>query len=113
MTDHTLTEMAIDIIAASKTPGKAPASIPEQRGWLELKDSISNYDFEIPHGLDGQLIAGGCHCRYYAWEFSAHVWFEDEQFYAHINRNREHVDTLHAASLRELMTACCDKYGYE
>lgn len=87
--------------------------VAEQRGWNELPRDISNFDHEIPEGLEDELKAGGCWCGYAAWNFHAKVWFEDGKFKAHINRYHSHAATLEADSLKELMTVCSDEYGYD
>ncbi len=84
---------------------------PERLCFSEL--GMSNFDHVIDEGLEEQLRAGEHCAQHSAWDFCGYVWFEDGQFYEEVWRFHQHVATLSADDLRELMEAVNDEYGPE
>jgi hypothetical protein len=89
------------------------ASPPQDRRWELLDDGPSNFDHQVPDGLEDQLKSGEFYCDYPAWDFHANVWYENGQFHAYCRRYHRHVGTYSADTIRELMKICSDSHGYD
>jgi hypothetical protein len=108
---YTYPSLIADIARASGDRTPSPPSPPEELGWLELDDGLSNFDREIPSGLEDRLRAGECFCGYCGYDFYAHVWFAGGSFTAYVKQYRRHVATIAAPTLGDLMKAVSDQFG--
>lgn len=80
-----------------------------------IDQDISNFDHEIPEGLEEKLKSGDFYCDYPAWNFHGTVFYNQEKklFQCEVMQYQSHVDTIVAPSLKEIMKLASDKYGYE
>lgn len=76
----------------------------------QSKWSMSNFDHVIERGMETDL-RNGLRSHHAAWEFYAYVWFEGEQFHSQVMRYCEHVATMSAPTLDELMRITNAEYG--
>lgn len=74
-------------------------------------ESYSNFDHTEPQGYEDKMRAGRFFCLHPAWEHHGTMWFEDGEFHEEVWRHGAHIDTLSAASLRELFDAVNEKWG--
>jgi hypothetical protein len=88
-----------------------PQSAPPDAATLDLK--MSNFDHVIDSGLAERLQGGNFIADYFAWNFKGVVWFQDSQFHCEIWRYRQHVDTIHANSLQDIMDIASTQYGQQ
>lgn len=77
--------------------------------------AMSNFDHSIADGFEELLRARpnevyGLHA---GWEFNGRVWFDGENFAEQPWRYRVPQEPIKAPTLRELMTAVNDKWGWE
>jgi len=75
--------------------------------------SMSNCDHTIDNGMEDVLRSQPVAGSHFAWDFCGTVWFDGENFVEEVFRFHVPVEILKAPSLRELMTAVNDKYGYK
>jgi len=108
---YNLSRIFTDIVAAATDSRRAPESSPEARGWEDLGDRMSNFDHAVDDGTEELLRQGECYCGYAGWDFHGRVWFEAGLFRCHVNRYREHVATISAETLADIMRQCSDRYG--
>lgn len=75
---------------------------------------MSNFDYTIDEGLEEALRSDtdvfGTHA---AWNFHGKVYFSEGQFHEEVWVYGEHVATISAPSLSELMKEVCEEYGYD
>jgi hypothetical protein len=86
-------------------------NIPED--YIELSTEVaSNFDHTYDKEVAERLQEGGFYAGYPAWDWYGSVWFEDGQFHCRVKRYREHIGTVSADSMEELMKETSDKYGW-
>jgi len=73
---------------------------------------ISNFDHEIEPGTEEQLKSEKVYCGYAGWNFYGTVWF-DKCFKCKVKQYQQHVDTLSAGTLKELVEIVSNKYGWD
>lgn len=112
---YTLGSLIEDIVKADIDPTPVLPSPPEAGGWKFSSCCMSNFNRSITPGTEDALRAGKVYCYYYAYNFHAAVWWDAAagHFLAYVRQHREHVDTIEADNLRELMTKCSDRYGHD
>lgn len=81
----------------------------------ELSFGMSNFDGAIADGLATALQAEPAQVfgRHAGWSFNGKVYFADGQFHEAVWCYGSLQGTISAPTLRELMIAVCDVYGYE
>jgi len=82
----------------------------------ELDDSVmSNFDHTIDENIARELQKTEAFARYPGWDFNGQVWWDrkGKQWCCGVRVYKEHIDTVYAPDLEELMTAVSDKYGWE
>lgn len=84
----------------------------EQSARYGAELGMSNFDGSIDEGLDEYLRGGARDARHYAWDFNGELRFEGGLYYEDVYRYGNLIGTVSAASLRELMTAVNDQYGW-
>ena len=105
--------MLLDIMHGMADPTLGDVPPPVEHAWVQLEANISNFDHLVPEGLEDSLRHDLCYCEYMAMDFYAVVWLEEDKFVAFVMQYRKHVETIKADSLKEIMSRCSDKYGYE
>lgn len=86
---------------------------PPENYYRIFEDVMSNFDGEIDQGIAERLKDETAIADYPAWDFHAQVWFEDGIYYCLIKQYREHIATLEASTLKELMEEACSQYGFD
>ena len=74
---------------------------------------MSNFDHTIDDAAERLLKQNKVYSGYPAWNFHGDVWFEDGKFYCEIWQYHNHVNTVEASTLQEIMDTCCEFYGGE
>jgi len=75
------------------------------------EDLMSNFDHQIEPNAEELLKSSKIYGGYPGWNFHGDVWFEDNKFYCEIWQWGNHVNTLEAESLREIMDEASEYYG--
>jgi hypothetical protein len=78
---------------------------------LTAEDIMSNFDHIIEDGAEELLKSNKIYGEYPAWNFHGAVWFEDGKFYCEIWQRHNHVNTVEASTLQEIMETCSCRYG--
>jgi len=85
-----------------------------QRPTVELPDlKISNFDHEIPGGLEDVLREQEVYAVHCGWNFNGKVWWDGTQFVEDVWHYRQDVATYRANSLRELIELVNSEWGWE
>lgn len=73
---------------------------------------MTNFDHTIDWEVAEALTAPDAYGTYSAWNFFGEaLWREGEQFHCEIWRYHQHVGTISAESLEELMGLASDEWG--
>ena len=75
-----------------------------------IDDVMTNFDGSIEDGAEETLKTGKVWGGYAAWDFYGKVWF-DGRFKCQIMQYHNHVNTIVADSLQEIMDEACSLYG--
>jgi hypothetical protein len=73
---------------------------------------ISNCDFSIDDGCE-EALRGGRWTRYAGWNFNGRCWFNGNKFHCQVWRYGTPLEVISADTLKDLMHAVSDVYGYE
>ena len=74
---------------------------------------MTNFDHSIELDAEEYLRNNKVFCGYPGWNFHGDVWYEDDVFYCEIWQWGNHVNTLKAENLQEIMDLASEYYGYD
>lgn len=80
--------------------------------FVDIGDVMSNFDHEIEDGAEKKLKSGEFYGSYPAQNFYGCVWFDGEVFLCQVNCYQSHEETVTAPTLRGIMDAVSDDWGW-
>lgn len=83
----------------------------QPEGLEELDSNFSNFDHEIPEGLESALKAGGVWCEHAAWDHWGAMWHEDGEFHERVMRYQSHVATVSGETFKQVVDAVNEQFG--
>ena len=84
--------------------------VPEE--FSHIGDVMSNFDHTVEDGMDERLKSGKLCGDYAGWNFHGTVWF-DKVFKCQVMVYGCHHATIEADSLKGLMEAVSNEFGYD
>lgn len=90
---------------------RAEVELPDGPGRVTA-DVLSNFDRSVTPGAEAALRAGG-YGDYAAWNFHGTVLWHDGGYYCRVTVHRVVKEVVGAGSLKELMEAVADRYGWD
>lgn len=76
------------------------------------EEFCSNFDGTINYDVVEKLKLGGVYANYPAWDWYGVVYFEDCFFKCDIWRYGSFRATISEQTPEELVTTCCERFGY-
>lgn len=77
-----------------------------------LEETYSNFDCEMPDGVEAALRTGKVSMDHPAWDHWGVVWFADGRFHEMVKQYQAHVETVSADRLDDLVREVNDRYGW-
>jgi hypothetical protein len=75
---------------------------------------LSNFDHEVPDGLEDHLRSERVFTRYAGWNFNGLVWLDAEgSFSCQVWTYHTPVATVRAATLKDLMVEVSNEWGWD
>lgn len=82
------------------------------KGREEVK-GYSNYDREMPDGIEAALQSGKSWAPHFAFEHFGRIWFENGQFHEYVMRHGSHMETISAETMMGLIEKVNDEWGHD
>jgi len=86
--------------------------VPED--YLPISECVmSNCDHQIDRKIEALLKENHYYAGYSAWNFYGYVWYTGDKFKCVIAQYHNHVATLEANTLEEIMEEASSRWGYD
>jgi hypothetical protein len=98
-----------DAMLDGTPPAKHLSRVPDRPN---IGSVYSNCDHELNEELAMRLDAGDTVAKHHAWDFVGEIWKDGDKWFEEIWQYRTPVEVLEADSLRNIIEAANEKYGY-
>lgn len=83
--------------------------------YIKIERVATNYNHSVDEIVRKRLEKENIWAPYYAWNFYGLVWFDKEKkiFKCMIKQRHEHIETIEAKTIKQIMKIASDKYGHD